>query len=35
MGEEIANRIRAIDSGTAKARCWEDVLGDVDRRLAG
>ena len=32
--EEIANRIRA-DSGTAKARSWEDVLGDVDRRLAG
>jgi Putative addiction module component len=33
--EEIANRIRAIDSGTAKARSWEDVVGDVDRRLAG
>jgi hypothetical protein len=33
--EEIADRIRAIDSGTVKARSWEDVLGDVDRRLAG
>jgi hypothetical protein len=33
--EEIANRIHAIDSGTTKARSWEDVLGDVDRRLAG
>ena len=33
--EEIADRIRAIDSGTAKARSWEDVLGDVDGRLAG
>ena len=32
--EEIADRIRAIDSGTAKARSWEDVLGDVNRRLA-
>jgi len=33
--EEIAHRIRAIDSGTAKGRAWGDVLGDVDRRLAG
>ena len=33
--EEIADRIRAIDSGTAKARSWGEVLGDVDRRLAG
>jgi len=33
--EEIADRIRAVDSGSAKARSWEDVLGDINRRLAG
>jgi hypothetical protein len=33
--EEIADRIGAVDSGSAKARSWEDVFGDVNRRVAG
>ncbi len=32
--EEIAQRIKAIDSGTAKGRPWEEVLNGINLRLA-
>jgi putative addiction module component (TIGR02574 family) len=31
--EEIAMRIKAIDSGSAKGRPWEDVLADINKHL--
>lgn len=32
--DEIAARIRAIDSGATQGRSWDDVLKDIDSRLA-
>ncbi len=31
--EEIAKRIKAIDSGSAQGRPWEAVLADINKRL--
>lgn len=32
--QEISDRIKAIDSGSAKGRPWEDVLKDINLRFA-
>ena len=32
--DEIANRIQAIDTGKAKGSDWEDVLKEIDNKLA-
>ena len=32
--DEIASRIQAIDSGTAKGSYWKDALKRIDRELA-
>ncbi len=32
--DEIAKRIQAIDAGEAKGKDWEDVLKEIDSKLA-